>query len=76
MLDGIIKGVLTSVLGLIVMCLAIYGWIWGDWFDDSTQALIFGGIGFGLMFVREKLAMLLIDWLAKKFGSKFEEPKP
>lgn len=73
-LDGIIKGVLTSILGFVIICLAVYGWIWGDWFTSDNQALIFGAIGFGLLFVREKLAEATIDWIKTKIGGSAKPP--
>lgn len=75
-LDGVLKGVATSLLGFIVMGLAVYGWIWGDWFTSDVQALIFGGIGFALLFVREKLAENVIDWLKGRLGGGTKPPAP
>lgn len=78
-LDGIIKGVLTSILGFAMICLTVYGWIWGDWFTSDSQALIFGALGFGLLFVREKLAEIMIEWaknLIAKIGGSAKPPAP
>lgn len=74
MLDGILKGVATSTLGFIIMCLTVYGWIWGEWFTSDQQALIFGAIGFGLLFIREKLAEAAIDWIKNKIGGGSAKP--
>jgi len=74
--DGILKGIVTSVLGLVIMGLAVYGWIWGDWFISDNQAMVFGGIGFALLFIREKLADLIIDFIKSKIGDKTTPPAP
>lgn len=64
MIDNFIKGPLTSILGLVAMGAAGYGW----WIDHLTdmQASGLGLIGFCLLFMRDKLPDFISRWLNKK----------
>ena len=72
-IDNFIKGPLTSVLGLILMCAAGYGW----WTDELTdwQAGGAGIVGFALLFMRDKLPDFISRFftaLIEKFSGKKE----
>ncbi len=53
MIDNFIKGPLTTLLGLAMIVLAIWGWFTDHLTDPQAYAL--GGIGIVLMFVKDKI---------------------
>lgn len=53
MLDNFIKGPLTSLIGLVFMLSAGYGW-WIEWLTD-LQGAVAALAGFTLLFMRDKL---------------------
>lgn len=61
--DNFIKGPLTSLLGLIIMIVAGYGW-YADKLTDY-QALGCAIAGFALLFMRDKLP----DFIGKFFNA-------
>lgn len=65
--DNIIKGPITSILGLVIMGAAAGGWFIG-YLPDWTHAAGFGGIGFGLLFMRDKIPMFISYFVKKKLG--------
>lgn len=77
-LDNFIKGPLTSILGLVLMAAAGYGW-YTEWLTDLQGA---GGgiVGFALLFMRDKLPVFLsslFTGLIEKFtGKKNDPPAP
>jgi len=53
LIENFIKGPLTSLLGLVIMCVACYGWYMdslNDW-----QSIIALTVGFSLLFMKDKL---------------------
>lgn len=68
-MDNFIKGPLTSLLGLVAMIVAGYGW-WQDQLTD-WQAGGFGTIGFALLFMRDQIPGFITQFVKavlKKFG--------
>ena len=67
--DNFIKGPLTSIIGLIVMCAAGYGW-----YTDHLTNWEGGGagiVGFALLFMRDKIPGFITEFfksLLSKFG--------
>lgn len=75
-LENIIKGIFTTILGIVIMCAASYGW----WVEHLTdwQAGGFGITGFALLFMRDQIP----QWIGRfasaaleKFTGKKEDPK-
>lgn len=68
-MDNFIKGPLTSLLGLVAMGAAGFGW----WLDHLTdwQAGVLGIVGFALIFMRDQIPGFLTQFfqaILKKFG--------
>lgn len=80
--ENILKGIVTTILGSVLMGFAFYGWYFEKGEDalKDWEALVLGGIGFALMFLRLKIeetfGKLLGDLPAmvweKFFGKKKE----
>lgn len=69
MIENIVKGWITTILGCIAMCWALYGYVIEGW--DWKEASGLGGVGFCLLFMREKIPGWLEDFknaLLTKFG--------
>lgn len=67
--ENFIKGPLTSLIGVVIMCAAAYGW----WIDHLTdwQGGAFGIIGFALLFMRDNIPALIMEFvktIIAKFG--------
>jgi membrane-bound ClpP family serine protease len=81
-IENIIKGLVTTILGAVLMFFAFYGWYFGPVEEQLSdwQAIILGCMGFALCFIRvkieETLSKLLGDLPAmvweKYFGKKKE----
>lgn len=70
-LDGFIKGPLTSILGLLIMCASAYGW-WTDYLTD-WQGGMFGVIGFALLWMRDVIPTWItqfVNSVLDKFSTK------
>lgn len=82
-LENILKGIVTTLLGSVLMSFAFYGWYFENPPDalSDWQAIILGAIGFSLLFLRikieETLSKVLGDLPAmmweKFFGKKKTE---
>lgn len=68
--ENTIKGLFTTVIGMVLMVLAVYGW-WEDHVSD-TQAIVIGVAGFALMFLRVKLEDTILDAIKNKLNPKKE----
>lgn len=75
-IENIIKGFFTTILGIVIMSAASYGW----YVDHLTdwQGGGFGTIGFALLFMRDQIPAFISKFATaalEKFTGKKDEPK-
>lgn len=67
--ENFIKGPLTTLLGFCLIIAAAVAWL-TDYLNNITdwQALWVAGAGFGLMFMRDDIHILIKKFVEKKIG--------
>jgi hypothetical protein len=68
-LENILKGLVLTIFGLIIMAFSFYWWAIDEMTD--VQALGAGAVGFALMYMRSKLD----DLISTFFGAMMEKFK-
>jgi hypothetical protein len=52
-MDRLFKsGLITSVIGLVIILIAVFTWVFTD--VEATDTAIIAGIGSGLLFIKDK----------------------
>lgn len=67
--ENVVKGLLTSILGAVMMGSAYYGW-WSDGMSD-WQAAVVGIIGFALLWMRDEIPAFIKE-IGKAFIDRFK----